>query len=116
RPPLLAIAAKAGLLVPVLEPRRGLEPLTYRLQIGCAANCATRARVASKESNTKTIRRGGSPSVWMARHPMARRSGFQLYGFAIEGGERIWKERDRHLLRSGGIADSSGIPQHWRPH
>ncbi len=27
----------------VLEPGRGLEPLTYRLQIGCAANCATRA-------------------------------------------------------------------------
>ena len=27
----------------MLEPGRGLEPLTYRLQVGCAANCATRA-------------------------------------------------------------------------
>ncbi len=45
----------------VLEPRRGLEPLTYCLQNSCAANCATRARVKStlQESNTKTIRRSG---------------------------------------------------------
>ena len=43
----------AGSVVPVidrrvfsLEPQRGLEPLTCRLQIGCAANCATGARGA----------------------------------------------------------------------
>src|SRR5688572_27502701 len=34
----------------VLEPERGLEPLTYRLQIGCAANCATRARVSRTQT------------------------------------------------------------------
>jgi hypothetical protein len=27
-----------------LEPARGLEPLTFRLQVGCATNCATPAR------------------------------------------------------------------------
>jgi hypothetical protein len=36
-----------------LEPERGLEPLTYRLQIGCAANCATRARASPHRGSHK---------------------------------------------------------------
>ena len=52
----------------VLEPERGLEPLTCRLQIGCAASCATRARVRDPRAdpNTKTIRRGGPRSKYGA--------------------------------------------------
>src|SRR5450759_1749958 len=42
-PPQDASRCDAGCVA--MEPRRGLEPLTYRLQIGCASSCATRARV-----------------------------------------------------------------------
>ena len=64
----------------MLEPGRGLEPLTYRLQVGCASNCATRAGVGelSRLTNTKTIRRSGSKlsmgavSVCRKRHNVSQ--------------------------------------------
>ncbi len=50
-----------------MEPRRGLEPLTYRLQIGCAANCATRARGEPTRSPTQ------KRPAWADQEPSMRR-------------------------------------------
>lgn len=62
------------------EPERGLEPLTSRLQIGCAANCATRARVELSTAEIPTQKRSAAADqvTSMGRNAM---SGKEVQGF-----------------------------------
>ena len=53
-----------------MEPRRGLEPLTYRLQIGCAAICATRARVKCPRRDSTQKRSARADQVLSMRLPL----------------------------------------------
>ena len=66
---------------PLKEPQRGLEPLTCRLQIGCAANCATGARFSTATKagiaprrNLKQPRRGRGRPVFVSRLNRLRKS------------------------------------------
>ena len=95
RPSLHAVTTAHAAGVVVLEPERGLEPLTGRLQIDCAANCATRAgsRNLKTDSNTKTIRGSGSSSKYESHTPQWQ----EIPGLA--GRLRTWRcaRGDEHL-------------------
>src|SRR4051795_10931383 len=57
RRPAYVVPARVGASSeerPAMEPTRGLEPLTARLQVGCATNCATSAGGSAAQS-------GGAP-------------------------------------------------------
>ena len=80
RPPLHGWRSARAAGIFMLEPKRGLEPLTYRLQIGCAASCATWA--GSDESENGSQHKNDPPQriklqVWNAYPSLARKAAFR---------------------------------------
>ncbi len=94
-PPQDASRCEAGCVA--MEPRRGLEPLTYRLQIGCAASCATRARVECPRRDSTQKRSAGADQVLSMRPPL--RNGNSAREARFDGANDHPSLQDNRLTR-----------------
>jgi hypothetical protein len=103
-PPQDASRCDAGCVA--MEPRRGLEPLTYRLQIGCAASCATRARVKCPRRDSTQKRSAGADQVLSMRPPLS--NGNNAHGGVASDNLSL---QDNHLRRALlSLKDRKGGP------
>jgi hypothetical protein len=82
------------------EPTRGLEPLTARLQVGCATNCATSA-VPGNKSRNKDRDNAGTTRRAAGEGPM-RRCGRSF--------RRSGSSDRQPRSRSGAVASNVGQP------
>ena len=104
---------------PLKEPQRGLEPLTCRLQIGCAANCATGARFStatvtriSSRHNLKMAPTGPGPSGFrQSIKQITERPEYCQYFRMRAHRKLVWNHRDR--CPSTARCDTGRIAMSW---